>query len=95
LENNKIEILNLSCKIFNNIKIKGNKITSNGLNFLKESLIKNQFLKEIDFNSNNYKNKKDNKIDDEGCKILNEILLENKTIQNLFLNGKIQNNRRK
>jgi hypothetical protein len=31
--------------------IKGNKITSKGLNDLKESLKKNQFLKEINFES--------------------------------------------
>jgi hypothetical protein len=38
---------------------KGNKITSKGIIFLEESLIKNQFLKEIDFQCNflfNYKN---------------------------------------
>jgi hypothetical protein len=51
LENKKIEILNLSCKFLKKIikTIKGNEITSNGLIYLKESLIKNQYLKKIDF----------------------------------------------
>jgi hypothetical protein len=47
LENKNIEKIDLRGKLF---KItKDNKITSNGLICLKESLIKNQFLKEISF----------------------------------------------
>jgi hypothetical protein len=47
LENKKIEILDLSCKFFKIIK--DNKITSIGVFFLKDSLIKNKYLKEISF----------------------------------------------
>jgi hypothetical protein len=49
LENKNIEIIDLGCKLFKNNK--GNVITSNGIIFLKESLIKNKFLKEINFYS--------------------------------------------
>jgi uncharacterized protein YdgA (DUF945 family) len=47
LKNKKIEIINLSCKL-NSFK-KGNEINSKGIFDLKESLIKNQNLKEISF----------------------------------------------
>jgi hypothetical protein len=47
LENKTIEKIDLGCKIF---KItKGNGITSKGVFSLKDSLIKNKFLKKIDF----------------------------------------------
>jgi hypothetical protein len=66
---------------------KANGITSKEIIFLKESLIKNKFLKEISFVSNDFK--------DEGCKILNKILLENKTIEIINLSGKLfKNNKR-
>jgi hypothetical protein len=45
LENKNIEKVNLGCKLIKNNK--GNKITSNGLILLKESLIKNKILNEI------------------------------------------------
>jgi hypothetical protein len=48
LENKKIEKIKLSGKEFKKI-IKGNNITNKGLIFLKESLKKNQFIKEIIF----------------------------------------------
>jgi hypothetical protein len=47
LENKKIEKMDLRCKLSKIIKV--NQISSNGVNCLKESLIKNQFLKEISF----------------------------------------------
>jgi hypothetical protein len=47
LENKSIEKIDFSCKLFKIIK--DNTITSNGLIFLTESLIKNIFLKEIRF----------------------------------------------
>jgi hypothetical protein len=50
LKNKSIEIIDLGGKIFKKI-IKGNNISSKGLNFLKESLLKNQTLKEIIFYS--------------------------------------------
>jgi hypothetical protein len=46
----------------------------------KESLKKDQFLKEIIFSGN---------IQDEGCKALNEIFLENKKIEKIDLSGKL------
>jgi hypothetical protein len=45
LENKNIEIINLASKL--SIIIKGTKIKSKGLIYLKESLKKNQFLKKI------------------------------------------------
>jgi hypothetical protein len=56
LENKKIEKINLSCKLFKIIKANG--ITSKGLKFLKKSLKKNQFLKEIGFSGKKLKIKK-------------------------------------
>jgi hypothetical protein len=50
LENQSIQKIDLICKI-TKIK-KGNRITSNGVISLKESLIKNKFLKEIYFDQN-------------------------------------------
>jgi hypothetical protein len=47
LENKNIEIIDLSSKLFKYNK--GNNITSKGVFFLKDSFIKNQFLKEISF----------------------------------------------
>jgi hypothetical protein len=67
--------------------IKDNGITSIGLIHLKESLIKNKFLKEINFGSNCLK--------EEGCKVLNGILLENKNIEKINLSCKLfKNNKR-
>jgi hypothetical protein len=51
---------------------------------LKESLIKNQFLKEISFSYNNIKK--------EGWIVLNEILLQNKNIEKIDLGGKLFKN---
>jgi hypothetical protein len=47
LENKNIEKIDLSCKLFKNNK--GNNITLIGIIYLKESLIKNKYLKEISF----------------------------------------------
>jgi hypothetical protein len=47
LENKNIEKVDLSCKLIKNKK--GNKINTKGLSILKDSLSKNQFLKEINF----------------------------------------------
>jgi hypothetical protein len=47
LENKKLEKIDISCNFFKIIK--DNIITSNGAGHLKESLKKNQFLKEINF----------------------------------------------
>jgi Ran GTPase-activating protein (RanGAP) involved in mRNA processing and transport len=46
---------------------------------LKESLIKNKTLKEINFYNNN--------ISDDGCEILNEILLKNQNLEKIDLSG--------
>jgi hypothetical protein len=59
------------------------------LSFIKESLTKNPFLKEIDFIGNNYKNKLETNIKDEDCENLNEILMESKNIEKIYLNCKI------
>jgi Ran GTPase-activating protein (RanGAP) involved in mRNA processing and transport len=79
LENKNIQVLYL----------RGNNITKDGINYLKESLKKNQFLKEINFYGKScLKIKLGNEIKDEGCKVLNEILLENKKLEKIDLSGK-------
>jgi hypothetical protein len=52
---------------------------------LKESLIKNQTIKEFNFYSKFILSNQGNEIIDEACIVLNEILLKNKAIEKLDL----------
>jgi hypothetical protein len=49
MENKKIEKIDLSCKLFKIMKV--NQISSKGLSFLKESLKKSIYLKDINIAS--------------------------------------------
>jgi hypothetical protein len=68
----------LICQVLIFLKIKENKITKKELEILKESLMKNEDLKEINLESKLLNKMKGNSIQDEGCIILNEIFKESK-----------------
>jgi hypothetical protein len=55
---------------------------------LKESLIKNKSIKDINLFGIEIIIKIGNDISDQGCEILNEIFLENKIIERINLNSK-------
>jgi hypothetical protein len=55
--NKKIEKINLNCKLYS-IITKDNNITSNEVICLKESFIKNKYLKEINFRGKKIKKNK-------------------------------------
>jgi hypothetical protein len=63
-----------------------NKITIKGLEYMRDSLIKNSSLKEIDLNGIITYKTLDNAFLDVGCTTINEIL-KNSKIERLYLGG--------